>query len=139
MLVSQLEKGRTYAARDGTELTVRSIRGDGPLAVIEWSTNRGATGTGKAADLAKRILADVTPESLELDQLLAEHVVARMIGQEVKTLRNWRYAAAPPAAHLRAGCILPHVKVGQMIRYRPLNVRQFLEVHGQPIVRASAA
>lgn len=133
MLPQQIEKGRSYAARDGTTVTILNAPDEARGQIVRWSTDKGDSGMTPLRQLAPRLLADVTPEPFNLDQLLTEDEVAARIGVEIKTLRNWR-SSGPSARALRCGVTLPHVQTSAGPRYRPRNVEQFLEAQGVPVV-----
>ncbi len=52
-----------------------------------------------------------------MERLLNEYEVSEMLAIKVKRLRAWR---------LKGGMI-PFVKIGKSVRYRPQDVRQFVE------------
>ena len=135
MLISQIEAGRTYLHRRHGRVFVGHLHGTGPDQVWYWRSD-SACGEQGLADLASALLADVTPEAFLANDLLTEEQVALKLGLSTATLRNWRWAGMPDR-YRRMGIALPHVELGQGVRYRPRNVRHFLEVTTIPQLRES--
>lgn len=58
-----------------------------------------------------------TLELLKVDQLITPVQLAEMIGAKVNTLAQWR---------LTGKYGIPHVKIGDRVRYRTADIRQFI-------------
>jgi predicted DNA-binding transcriptional regulator AlpA len=58
-----------------------------------------------------------TTLSTDLQALLTEHDVARITGLSVASVRRWRLLSLPPR----------YLKIGSAVRYRPEDVKAWLE------------
>ncbi len=61
----------------------------------------------------------MTTESKQLEPLLSDHDVAEIIGRSRSTLQKDRLRGGPH--------VLPFVRVGRLVRYRPSDVRALIE------------
>ena len=74
--------------------------------------------TGKH-QLEPELNNEATSSPRDLEPLLDEFEYARIIGRSVSSIRRDRV--------LGAGC--PYVKLGSLVRYRPADVRSYLELN----------
>lgn len=127
MLISQIEVGRTYLMCNGDHVTVTAVAGC--TATVDGCQE-------PLHDLARHLIADVTPEALPPEELFSEAEAAAQIGVSPSVLRNWRTAGVSKC-YLRQGITLPHVQLGRSVRYRRRNVRHFIECVSVPRIKAA--